>query len=105
MPPECHPKPCPKSLCVSPCAAKTKDFCPHLRLVLRDPAHAIRIACRDPLATEDRIGEQWQRLTGGKHSVLATIQNSEALRAKLEACQRRVLQVDQCQGVWGWSAK
>ena len=76
-----------------------KEFCPYLRLVLRDPAHAIRIACRDPLAREDRFGEQWSRITGGKNSVLATIQNSEALRAKLEACQRRVLKVDQHQGV------
>ena len=69
-----------------------------MRLVLRDPSHAVRIACRDPLAKEERFGAQWEHLVGDKNSVLATIQNSDKLRARLEACQRRVLRHDQHQG-------
>ena len=72
---------------------------PNLVLILRDPSHAIRIACKDPLVTEQRFSEQWTRLFGGKHGVIADIQHSEHLRAKLYACQKRVLGTEGQQGV------
>lgn len=75
-----------------------QTHCPNLVLVLRDPSHAIRIACRDPLHNEARFGEQWDRLFGSKHAVIGDIQNSDVLKAKLMACQKRVLQVDGTQG-------
>lgn len=83
---------------VQRCGAMLQQHCPNLTVVVRDPTHAIRIATRDPLSSETKFGEQWQRLFGGKHSVIGDIQNSEVLRARLVACQRRVLRVDSAQG-------
>ena len=80
------------------CGKLLRKSCPNLLVVGRDPTHAVRIGCRDPLGAEDRFKEQWDRLFDGPDAVIASIQNSEDLRARLVACQRRVLQVDGGQG-------
>jgi len=83
---------------VQKCGALLQRVCPNLIAVARDPTHYIRIACRDPLHTEARFGEQWARLFGARHALIADIKNSDQWRARLQACQRRVLAVDGCQG-------
>ncbi len=80
------------------CGELLRRWCPNLLIVGRDPTHAIRIACRDPLHLEERFEEQWERLFNRKHALIADIQNSDQLRARLAACQRRVLRVDNQQG-------
>jgi hypothetical protein len=64
---------------------------PALLMCLRDPAHAVRIACKDPLHAEDRFGRHWRDIFDSRHALVPDIQNSDAWRAKLEACQRQVL--------------
>ena len=80
------------------CGEFLRRWCRNLCIVARDPTHAIRIACRDPLHLETRFEAQWQRLFNGKHALIADIQNSDQMKAKLVACQRRVLSVDDQQG-------
>ena len=75
-----------------------RKHCPNLLVVGRDFAHAIRIACRSPVELESLFGAQWERLFGGEHSIVGDIQYSAPLRARLQACQRRVLRIDGTQG-------
>lgn len=70
---------------------------PQLILFMRDPAHACRTACRDPLHLEDRFKEQLNRLFG-RHGLVPDVQNSDQWRAKLSACQNAVLTKQGAQG-------
>ena len=83
---------------VQKCGKLLSRSCPNLIVVGRDPTHAVRIGCKEPLSREDRFKEQWDRLFDGPNAVIARIQYSEDLRARLAACQRRVLRVDGEQG-------
>ena len=83
---------------VQKCGQLLRRSCPNLVVLARDPAHAVRIACRDPLHTEERFAEQWERIFNKKTAIIPEIQHSDQLRARLVACQRRVLQVDGGQG-------
>jgi hypothetical protein len=38
--------------------------------ILRDPAHMIRIACKDPLHRIGRFEQQYKRLFSDRHSVI-----------------------------------
>ena len=50
---------------------------PHIIIIImRDPAHIIRISCRDPLQDAAIFKEQYQRLFAGKGAVLKDLQNS-----------------------------
>ena len=64
---------------------------PNVRLLTRDPAHMIRLACQDPLVRTGRFEEQNQRLFTGQKALLKSIQFSDGLQARLEECQRVVL--------------
>ena len=67
-------------------------------LIQRDPAHFIRIACMEPLVRTGRFEAQHKRLFTAKHALLKSVQFSDALQARLEACQRIVVQSRGCQG-------
>jgi hypothetical protein len=69
-----------------------------IAFMIRDPAHAIRIAGRDPLHAEERFGAFWTRVFDSKHALCRDIQCSDQMRAKLESCQERVVQVMGSQG-------
>ena len=69
-----------------------------IAFMIRDPAHAIRIAARDPLHAEERFGEFWTRVFDSKHALVRDIQSSDQIRAKLESCQERVREVMGSQG-------
>ena len=71
---------------------------PNLILVLRDGAHALRIACKEPLFRTDGFQLQQKRIFTDKHAVLKDIQFSNALKAKLEACQHLVVSAKGSQG-------
>ena len=67
-------------------------------LCIRDPAHAVRIAIREPLLADAAFTKFWQSVFDGEHALIKDIQNSDKLRSMLEACERRVLQVKGVQG-------
>ena len=52
---------------------------PYVILVLRDPAHALRIACRNPLHFDDLFGEVWQELFDSKNALVPNIQSRPQL--------------------------
>ena len=65
-----------------------KEIFPNAVYLIRDPAHAIRIACRNPLHCDDLFGEIWEELANKRHALLPDIQNSEKLQGWLEHIQR-----------------
>ena len=66
---------------------------PNLAFCLRDPAHAIRIAARDPLHAEERFGKFWKETFDSPHALVREVQHSDQVRAKLESCQERVREI------------
>ena len=70
----------------------------NIAMIVRDPAHAIRIAARDPLHAEERYGHFWTEMFDSKHALVRNVQSSDQLRAKLESCQDRVKEVLGSQG-------
>lgn len=72
-------------------------YCQNIVLIIRDPAHAVRIACRDPLHMEARFQEQHDRLFG-RHGLIPDVKNSFQWRLKLQAAQQRVIDTDGSQG-------
>ena len=67
-------------------------------IFIRDPAHAVRIACRDPLKAEDKYGKFVSDIFDAKHALVPCVQHSDAWRARLEACQQTVLRGKGMQG-------
>ena len=66
------------------------DF-PNIIIIMRDPAHVIRISCRDPLHDADMFKEQYERLFASKGAVLKDLQNSHVWKEQFMACQRQLL--------------
>ena len=64
---------------------------PNIIIIMRDPAHIIRISCRDPLHDADMFKEQYQRLFASKGAVLKDLQNSHVWKEQFMACQRQIL--------------
>ena len=60
-------------------------------IVQRDPAHMVRIACRDPLLRNGHFEQHWHEGLFGKDGLLKKVQFSDVLLARLEACQQTVL--------------
>ncbi len=65
---------------------------PNIVIIMRDPAHIIRISCRDPLHDADAFSEQYDRLFDRRHALLKEFQNSNVWREQLMACQRQILE-------------
>ena len=65
---------------------------PNIIIIMRDPAHIIRISCRDPLHDADVFKEQYQRLFASKGAVLKDLQNSHVWKEQFMACQRQILE-------------
>ncbi len=60
-------------------------------LIIRDPSHAIRIAVKEPLVRTGRFEAQWRRLFADRHALLKDVMYSRLWQARLEDCQRLVL--------------
>jgi len=62
-------------------------------MVIRDPAHAIRISTQKPLHLEQEFGAVYSELIGNRHSLISDIQNSGKWRLQLEAMERECLRI------------
>jgi hypothetical protein len=60
-------------------------------LVIRDPAHAIRIAVKHPLHSDAVFGDVWEELFDKRHALVPDIQNSEKWRNLFRVIQAEVL--------------
>lgn len=60
-------------------------------LVIRDPAHAIRISVKVPLHSDAVFGEVWTELFDKRHALVPDIQNSEKWRNLFRVIQSEVL--------------
>ena len=65
---------------------------PALHWVTADPAHQLRIAHKDPLSALPEFDHQWQLLFMGKKALIPNIQYSNVWKAKLELCEKLVLE-------------
>ena len=59
-------------------------------IIMRDPAHIIRVSCRDPLQDANVFAEQYDRLFGERHAVLKDFMNSGMWQNQLENAQKKV---------------
>ena len=66
---------------------------PNTMLVIRDMAHAVRIAAKTPLHMDDMFGVVWKELFDSKDALVPMIQNSEKLREMFANIQERVLRI------------
>ena len=62
-------------------------------MVIRDPAHAIRIATQKPLQLEEEFGQVYEELIGKRHALIPDIQNSGKWRLQLQAIQSECLRI------------
>jgi len=60
----------------------------NLILLIRDSAHAIRIAMKDPLHHDTFFGKVWEELFNKKGALVPSIQHSEKLQALLLSAQK-----------------
>ena len=63
-----------------------RDLFPNLLIVIRDPAHAIRIASK-ALHCDDVFGEVWDELFDGRHALCPDLKNSDKWHNLLVAIQ------------------
>ena len=61
---------------------------PNLLILIRDSAHALRIAMKESLHHDAVFGEIWEELFNKRHAVVPDLQNSEKLKALLVAAQK-----------------
>ena len=65
----------------------------NIAFFVRDPAHAVHIAGRDPLHADSKFGEFWRSVFDSKNALIRDVQFSDSMRARLEACQERIVAV------------
>ena len=70
----------------------TKELFPNVVLLLRDPAHALRIVVKDPLHFDSLFGEVWDTLFDKRHA-LVPVMNSQKWQDLLQNIQRVVLRM------------
>ena len=51
---------------------------PNIVIIMRVPAHIVRISCRDPLHDADAFSAQYNWLFDRRHGVLKDFQNSDS---------------------------
>ena len=71
---------------------------PHITLIIRDGAHALRTATQDPVKLQDEFGRFWSDIFDSRHALVPDIQNSHAWRSKLLLAQRHILKHNGRQG-------
>ena len=57
--------------------------------IVRDQAHKIRIATRDPLVREDAFNQWYADVFDNKHALVPDIKNSDGWTEKLILCQKK----------------
>ncbi|CAK0899599.1 unnamed protein product, partial [Prorocentrum cordatum] len=63
-----------------------RDLFPNLLIVIRDPAHAIRIACKS-MHCDDVFGQVWKELFDDRHALVPDLMNSTKWHNLLVAIQ------------------
>ena len=63
-------------------------------VIHRDPAHAVRIAVKEPMTRADEMASVFHVLFEDDHALLKDIRFSDIWQERLRDCQRRVLHVD-----------
>ena len=62
-------------------------------MVIRDPAHAIRISTQKPLQLEEEFGKVYEELIGKRHALIPDIPNSGRWRLQLQAIEGECLRI------------
>ena len=62
-------------------------------MLIRDPAHGIRISTQKPLQLEEEFGQVYEELIGEKHALIPDIQHSGKWRLQLQAIQGQCLRI------------
>ena len=75
-----------------------KKKMPGVILICRDASHAIRIACKEPLARVGGFEEQHKRLFKDRDALLKIVDFSNKIKAQLEQCQKYVVSMGGSQG-------
>ena len=71
----------------------TKDVFPNVLLLLRDGAHALRIAIKDPLRFDELFGDVWQTVFNKRHALVPDLMNSKKWQDHFKHIQRAVLKI------------
>ena len=71
----------------------TQELFPNVVLLLRDSAHALRIAVRDPLHIDALFGDVWTHLFDKRHALVPDVMNSKKWQDLLQNIQRVVLRI------------
>ena len=70
-----------------------RAVCPNVIMVIRDIAHAVRIAAQKTLHADDVFGAVWKELFDKKHALVPDIKYSEKYRELLQLAQEHVLTI------------
>ena len=70
-----------------------QELFPNVVLLLRDAAHALRIAIKDPLHFDDLFGEVWKLLFDKRHALVPDVMNSKKWQDLLQHIQKEVLRI------------
>ena len=66
---------------------------PNIALLLRDAAHALRIAIKNPLHFDDLFGEVWTHLFDKRHALVPDVMNSAKWQDLFQNIHRTVLRI------------
>ena len=75
------------------CFLACRRFFTNCRSVVRDPAHAIRIAIQKPMQLEEVFGHVYTELMDKKHALIPDIQNSPKMKRMLQAIESNCLRI------------
>ena len=76
-------------------ALAAEELFPNIVLLLRDSAHALRIAVRDPLQNDEPFGEVWTELFDKRHAIVPDAMNSKKWQDLLQNIQKNLLRTRQ----------
>ena len=66
---------------------------PNVVLIVRDAAHALRIAVKDPLHHDDVFGDVWDSLFNVRHALVPDVMNSQKWQDLLQHIQADLLKI------------
>ena len=71
----------------------TQKLFPNVVTLLRDAAHAVRIAVKNPLHIDELFGEVWTHLFDKRHALVPDVMNSKKWQDLLQSIQKVVLRI------------
>jgi len=64
---------------------------PHISIILRDPAHAMRTSCQMPVKLHENFEKFFSEIFDNRHALIPDIQNSSMWRERLQLAQRHIV--------------